>query len=89
MLDPLAEKEDKLAKFHANTQIPKIIGEARGYELTGDEKEKTISEFFWQTVIDHHTYVTGGNSDHEFFFTPDQISKHISRATTETCHITC
>jgi DUF1680 family protein len=86
ILDPLAQKEDKLAGFHANTQIPKIIGEARGYELTGDEKQKTIADFFWQTVIDHHTYVTGGNSDNEFFFKPDQISKHISRATTESCN---
>jgi DUF1680 family protein len=86
VLDPLALKEDKLAGLHANTQIPKIIGEARGYELTGDEKEKTIAEFFWQTVIDHHTYVTGGNSDDEHFFEPDQISKHISRATTESCN---
>ena len=86
ILDPLAQREDKLSGFHANTQIPKIIGEARGYELTGDEKEKTIADFFWQTVIDHHTYVTGGNSDNEYFFEPDQISKHISRATTESCN---
>jgi DUF1680 family protein len=86
VLDPLAQKEDKLAGLHANTQIPKITGEARGYELTGEEKEKTIADFFWQTVIDHHTYVTGGNSDREFFFQPDQISKHISRATTESCN---
>jgi uncharacterized protein len=86
ILDPLAQKEDKLARNHANTQIPKIIGEARGYEVTGSEKERNIAEFFWQTVIDHHTYVTGGNSDHEFFFEPDQISKHISNATTESCN---
>jgi DUF1680 family protein len=86
ILDPLAHKEDKLAGLHANTQIPKIIGEARGYELTGDEKARTIADFFWQTVIDHHTYVTGGNSDNEHFFEPDQISKHISRATTESCN---
>jgi DUF1680 family protein len=86
ILDPLARKEDKLAGNHANTQIPKIIGEARGYELTGNERERNIAEFFWQTVIDHHTYVTGGNSDHEFFFEPDQISKHISPATTESCN---
>ena len=86
ILDPLAQKEDKLARNHANTQIPKIIGEARGYELTGNERERNIAEFFWQTVIDHHTYVTGGNSDHEFFFEPDQISKHISPATTESCN---
>jgi hypothetical protein len=86
ILDPLAQKEDKLAGNHANTQIPKIIGEARGYELTGNERERNIAEFFWQTVIDHHTYVTGGNSDHEFFFEPDQISKHVSPATTESCN---
>jgi uncharacterized protein len=86
ILDPLANREDKLVKHHANTQIPKITGEARGYELTSDEKQKTIADFFWQTVIDHHTYATGGNSDYEFFFEPDQISKHISRATTETCN---
>jgi DUF1680 family protein len=86
VLDPLAQKRDKLAGLHANTQIPKIIGEARGYELTGDEKQKTIAEFFWQTVIDHHTYVTGGNSDNEHFFAPDQISKHVSWATTESCN---
>ncbi len=86
ILDPLAQKEDKLAGNHANTQIPKIIGEARGYELTGNDREKTIADFFWQTVIDHHTYVTGGNSDREFFFEPDQISKHISNATTESCN---
>lgn len=86
ILDPLAQGEDKLNRNHANTQIPKIIGEARGYELTGNQREKEVAEFFWNTVIGHHTYVTGGNSDREFFFEPDQISKHISPATTESCN---
>jgi DUF1680 family protein len=86
VFDPLVQGEDELAGLHANTQIPKIIGEARGYELTGDKNAETIAEFFWQTVIDHHTYVTGGNSDYEHFFKPDQISKHLSRATTESCN---
>jgi uncharacterized protein len=86
VLDPLARREDNLTRLHANTQIPKIIGEARGYELTGAEREKTISDFFWQTVIDHHTYVTGGNSDSELFFQPDQISQHLSTSTTESCN---
>ncbi|MFI5138469.1 MAG: beta-L-arabinofuranosidase domain-containing protein [Sphingobacteriales bacterium] len=86
VLDPLANKLDELAGLHANTQIPKIIGVARGYELTGDKKLKTIADFFWQSVIDHHTYATGGNSDKEFFFTPDEISKHITATTMETCN---
>jgi DUF1680 family protein len=86
VFDPLVQGEDDLPGLHANTQIPKIIGEARGYELTGDKNAETLADFFWQTVVDHHTYVTGGNSDREHFFQPDQISKHLSRATTESCN---
>jgi DUF1680 family protein len=86
VLDPLAQKEDKLAGLHANTQIPKIIGEARGYELTGNKQQETIADFFWNTVLAHHTYATGGNSDDEHFFTPDKIAEHLSVHTTETCN---
>lgn len=85
-LDPLAIQTDVLPKHHANTYIPKIIGEARAYEFTGDEKKKQIAEFFWNTVIQHHTYATGGNSDNEFFFASDSLSKHLSHRTTETCN---
>jgi DUF1680 family protein len=42
VLDPLAQQQDKLNKLHANTVIPKITGEARAYELTGNEQDKTI-----------------------------------------------
>jgi DUF1680 family protein len=86
VFDPLLAGEDRLAGLHANTQIPKMIGEARGYEMTGDEKAEAIAKNFWQTVIDHHTYATGGNSDDEHFFAADQLSKHLSPVTTETCN---
>jgi uncharacterized protein len=86
VLDPLADGVDSLNRLHANTQIPKITGEARGYELTGDEKDRKIAQFFWQTVIDNHTYANGGNSDYEHFFEPKQISKHLSPRTAETCN---
>ena len=51
VLDPLSVNNDILEKLHANTQIPKIIGEARGYELTGTDKQKAIADFFWQTCL--------------------------------------
>jgi DUF1680 family protein len=86
VLDPLRAQEDKLNKLHANTQIPKIIGLARGYELIGDSKENTAATFFWQTVIAHHTYAIGGNSDNEHFFEPDKLSTHMSVRTTESCN---
>ena len=40
VLDPLACKEDNLSNKHANTFIPKVIGEARNYEITADERSK-------------------------------------------------
>jgi uncharacterized protein len=86
VLDPLAQQQDNLNKLHANTQIPKIIGEARGYEMTGDEKDKTIADFFWETVINNHTYATGGNSENEHFFEPGKLSQHMGVRTTESCN---
>jgi DUF1680 family protein len=86
ILDPLSRQEDNLKGLHANTLIPKITGEARAYELTGEEKFKTIATFFWQKVIDDHTYATGGNSDREGFFEPGTISNHLSGYTSESCN---
>ncbi len=86
ILDTLADGKDELAGKHANTQIPKVIGAARQYELTGDDKEERTADFFWQTVTAHHTYVIGGNSDFEHFTNPDELSDHLSTNTTETCN---
>jgi hypothetical protein len=84
--DPLAAREDKLAGLHSNTNIPKVIGAARGYELTGDERYKTIAEFFWQTVVEHHTYAAGGTSNNdEGWSEPDTLGSHLAPAGQECC----
>ena len=84
--DPLAAREDELAGLHSNTNIPKVIGAARGYEMTGDERYKTIAEFFWETIVDHHTFAPGGtsNSD-EGWSAPDTIGSHLGSAGQECC----
>ena len=86
VLDPLARREDRLRGLHANTQIPKLIGLARRYELTLDETDKTAAEFFWERVAHHHSYVTGGNSDAEHFGPPDKLNDRLSQNTTEVCN---
>lgn len=86
VLDPLSQKKDQLAGLHANTQIPKIIGTARAYELTASEKDKTIATFFWNTVVHNHSYCIGGNSNFEHFGKPRQLSGQLSDKTTETCN---
>jgi DUF1680 family protein len=87
VLDPLEQGKDNLDKKHANTFIPKILGLIRSYELEGSSTGATIAPFFWKTVVAHHTYCTGSNSDKEHFFKPDSISKHLTGLTGESCNV--
>lgn len=86
VLDPLAQHHADLNLKHANTFIPKLIGEARNYELFSDERSKDIATFFWNTVHDHQTFCTGGNSHKEKFIKADSISKNLTGYTQETCN---
>lgn len=61
------------------------MAEARNYELTGDIASKNLSEFFWKTMIDKHTFTPGCSSDKEHFFDTNRFSEHISGYTGETC----
>ena len=88
ILKPLREQRDELQGRHANTQIPKIIGLARRYEITeSDEIEayKTAT-FFWTRVARYHSYAIGGNSSGEHFGAPGVISTRLSNSTCETCN---
>lgn len=87
ILEPLAEARDILPGKHANTQIPKLIGLAARYELAGDPKDRAAADFFWDRVVNHHSYVTGGHCDHEHFGPPDRLSDRLSTNTTETCNV--
>ncbi len=86
IFDPLSRGEDPLDGLHANTQIPKAIGAARDYELTGEKRYHDVASFFWERVAKHRSYVIGGNSDGESFFPPETFSKHLGPASTETCN---
>jgi DUF1680 family protein len=85
ILDPLSREENILPGKHANTQIPKIVGAATIYELTGDEKFFNISDFFWNDVTAHHTFANGGNSSNEHFGPRDALSTPMHDST-ETCN---
>jgi uncharacterized protein len=86
VLDPLTQQQDRLANFHANTQVPKLIGLARLHELTGKPELASAARFFFDTVTHHHSYVIGGNSDREYFSLPDTVADHITESTCEHCN---
>jgi DUF1680 family protein len=85
VVGPLEAGEDRLTGLHANTQIPKFIGLARQYELTGDPKLAAGAGNFWQTVVQHRSYVIGGNSDGEMFTATNRLWQ-MGPNTTETCN---
>jgi DUF1680 family protein len=86
ILGPAAKREDRLTGLHANTQIPKFVGAARQYELTGEDWLKTASAFFWDTVVKERSYVIGGHSDGEHFSPKERLSEALGPNTTETCN---
>jgi DUF1680 family protein len=86
VLDSLANRKDILPGRHSNTQIPKLIGTIRRYELTGSQPDFVMSDFFWNTVVNHHTYAPGGNSNYEYMSTPDQLNATLTDNTMETCN---
>ncbi|HEV3415080.1 MAG TPA: beta-L-arabinofuranosidase domain-containing protein, partial [Puia sp.] len=86
ILDSLALGLDDLAGKHSNTQIPKVIGCARRYELTADERDRRIAESFWALVVSGHSYATGGNSDYEYLGRPGRLNDELTDNTTETCN---
>jgi len=88
LLDPLARGEDKLDGLHSNTQIPKVVGFSRIYDVTraGSQEYDRAAKFFWTTVTERRTFATGGHGDVEHFFPPAKFAEHLPSAKTmETC----
>lgn len=83
---PLAEGRDELKGLHVNTQIPKIIGAARRYELTGDSRAHDIADYFWHEVTGRRCYCTGGTSNGERWGSdPGKLAGELSGYTQECC----
>jgi uncharacterized protein len=84
ILDPLARGVDELEGKHANTQIPKVIGAAKLYEITGNEDFKRMAIFFWNEVTKNRSYMIGGNSINEHFGPVNKETLGVQTA--ETCN---
>ncbi|MBL7261116.1 glycoside hydrolase family 127 protein [Paractinoplanes lichenicola] len=86
IFDPLAAGQDNLNNYHANTQIPKVLGAIREFHATGVTRYRDIAVNFWDIVTRHHTYAIGGNSNGEYFKAPDRIASELSDTTAECCN---
>jgi len=83
---PLAMGRDELKGLHANTNIPKVIGGARRYELTGEPRYRRVAEYFWRQITTQRAYCTGGTSNGEGWEEePGVLSTQLSGYTQEDC----
>lgn len=69
-IEPLKRHQDILAGKHGNTQVPKLIGSADRYAYTGNVDDFLAASFFWDQVVQHHSYATGGHGHDEYFGEP-------------------
>jgi uncharacterized protein len=84
--DALKRSQDNLAGKHGNCQIPKLIGSAARYGYVGDTGDILAAGFFWDRVVQHHSYATGGHGLSEYFGPADQLSARVDGRTCESCN---
>ncbi|AFC28910.1 hypothetical protein PM3016_2010 [Paenibacillus mucilaginosus 3016] len=68
--DALLEGRDVLTNKHANTQIPEILGAARAWEVTGEERYRRIVEAFWRCAVSERGYTATGAGDNGELWMP-------------------
>lgn len=84
-IDPLKAGNPDLGTNHANTFIPKLLGEARNFELFGAEDSRKAAVLLFWTLVNDHAFVTGELSDKEHLFKPTEQSKHLTGYDGENC----
>jgi DUF1680 family protein len=87
VLDPLLRGEDRLAGLHGNTNIPKLIAAAVRFGHAGDPGDLRAADFFWQRVVRHHTFASGGHSKDEHFREADRYGEIVDGRTAESCNV--
>jgi DUF1680 family protein len=86
-IEPLQRHQDPLAGTHGNTQVPKLIGSTDRFVYAGTPEDVVAAAFFWDRVVQHHSFATGGHGTDEYFGPPDRLSGRIDGRTAETCNV--
>jgi hypothetical protein len=87
VVDSWKEHEDDLNGLHGNATIPKALGSFVRFLYTGDLNDGFASSFFWDRVVKHHTFASGGHGKDEYFREPDHLSNIIDGRTAESCNV--
>lgn len=86
LFELLETDENPLVNMHANSTVPEIMGAARAYEVTGEERYRRLTERYWEIAV-HKSgmFVTGGQTSGEAW-TPEQMhGARLGRTNQEHC----
>ncbi len=87
IIDPLSEDKDVISHTHGNTQVPKLFGVLMRYVYTGNPADEEAARYFWERVVDHYSFATGGHGKNEYFGDPDKLNDMVDGRTAETCNV--
>ena len=87
MIDPLSADKDVISHTHGNTQVPKLYGVLMRYVYTGNAADEEAAKFFWDRVVYHYSFATGGHGKNEYFGEPDKLNAMVDGRTAETCNV--
>lgn len=86
LFELLETEQNPLVNMHANSTVPEILGAARAYEVTGEERYRRLVERYWEIAV-HRSgmFVTGGQTSGEAW-TPEQVhGPRLSNTNQEHC----
>lgn len=85
--EPLKRHQDALAGTHGNTQVPKMLGSLARFAYTADAGDGFAAGFFFDRVVQQHSYATGGHGKDEYFGEPGKLNDRVDGRTAETCNV--
>lgn len=88
LFQPLLEGKDPLTNMHANTTIPEVLGCARAYEVTGDERWLNIVHAYWKCAVTERGYLaTGGQTSGEVWMPKMKMKARLGDKNQEHCTV--
>jgi DUF1680 family protein len=88
LFQPLLDGKDPLTNMHANTTIPEVLGCARAYEVTGEEKWMEIVKAYWNcAVTERGSLATGGQTAGEVWMPKMKMKDRFGDKNQEHCTV--
>lgn len=88
LFQPLLSGQDPLTNMHANTTIPEVLGCARAYEVTGEQRWMDIVNAYWKcAVTERGCLATGGQTSGEVWMPKQKLKARLGDKNQEHCTV--